>query len=81
VAVATAEVATTTNTTAKADDVIEVTETQTTTIPMEQHIAHLLEKKITPLNLINSCLKSKSFTELIDTLDTLEPDTFAYSAK
>jgi DNA polymerase III delta prime subunit len=81
VAVATTKVATATDTIAKTDEVIEVTETQTTTIPMEQHIARLLKKKITPINLIVACVKANTFSQLIEFIEALAPDIFAYSAK
>lgn len=56
---------------------IEITHTRA--IPMKTYIATLLEKRITPLNLINSCLKSKSFNDMIAEIESLPPDTFTYS--
>jgi len=53
---------------------------QTITVSMKSHIASLLEKRITPLNLINICLQSKSFDDIIELLNELPPDTFDCNA-
>jgi len=58
------------------DNVVDIL--QTTIVPMETHIARLLEKHITPLALINTCLVVKSFDELIEKLNVFTPDAFTY---
>lgn len=63
----------------KNNNVTTVEIAQTTTVPMQQHITRLLEKKITPIDVIISCVKANTFAELVDILDSLEPDTFTYS--
>lgn len=51
---------------------------QTCEVTLSEHIARLLEKRITPLNLINTCITSDTFDKFIQALETMPPDTFTY---